>query len=73
MNILKVFGIILLAVGILCLVYKGFTYTKETHDAKLGPIEFQVKEKERFSVPTWAGIALIAGGAVLLLVPMKKG
>ena len=73
MNITKIFGVVLLAVGILCLVYKGFTYTKETHDAKLGPIEFQVKEKEHVTIPVWVGVVLAAGGAVLLLVPAKKG
>jgi hypothetical protein len=29
----------------------GFTYTKETHSAKLGPIVLQVKEKETVYVP----------------------
>lgn len=72
MNIVKVLGIILLAAGILCLVYKGFTYTKDTHDAKLGPIEFSVKEKEHVTIPVWAGVVMVVGGAALLLVPMKK-
>jgi hypothetical protein len=72
MNIVKIIGIVLLAAGILCLVYKGFTYTKETHDAKLGPIEFKVKEKDRVTIPTWAGVLMVVGGAGLLLVPAKK-
>ena len=72
MNILKVIGIILLAAGVICLVYRGFSYTKETHDTKLGPLELKVKEKGHVSVPTWAGAALIVGGAVLLLVPARK-
>ena len=73
MNITKIFGVVLLAAGILCLVYKGFTYTKETHDAKLGPVEISVKDKEHVTIPVWVGVALAAGGAVLLLVPAKKG
>ena len=72
MNVLKIIGIVLLAVGILSLVYKGFTYTSETHDAKLGPIELQVKEKDRVAIPTWAGVVLVVGGAVLLLVPGRR-
>jgi len=72
MNILKVIGIVLLAAGVLCLVYKGFTYTKETHDTKLGPIELKVNEKDHVSIPTWAGILMVVGGAALLLVPAKK-
>ena len=70
---MKVLGAVLLALGILALVYQGFTYTKETHEAKLGPLELQVKEKERVAVPVWAGVALaVAGGAVLVLGGRKK-
>ena len=35
--------------------------------AKLGPVEIQVREKERVNVPLWAGIAIAAVGAVLLI------
>ena len=72
MNVTKILAIVLMALGILALVYKGFTYTSETHDAKLGPIELSVKEKDRVTVPVWAGILLVGAGAGLLLVPMKK-
>ena len=68
MNIRMVLGIVLLAAGILALAYRGFTYTRETHKAELGPLSFQVKEKERVDVPVWAGVALAgSGGAVLVL------
>ena len=68
MNIRVVLGIVLLAAGILALAYRGFTYTRETHKAELGPLSLQVKEKERVDVPVWAGVALaVSGGAVLVL------
>lgn len=63
----KLLGAILIALGVLALVYGGFSYTKNTHDVKLGPIEFSVKEKESVNVPVWAGVAAIAGGVALLL------
>lgn len=70
---MKVLGIVLLAVGILALVYGGFSYTKETHEAKLGPLEISVSEKERVNVPLWAGIGLaVAGGAVLVMAGRKS-
>jgi hypothetical protein len=68
MNIVKIVAILLIVAGVAGLVYGGFTYTKETHDVKLGPVEFSVEEKERINVPVWAGIASIAIGTVLLLV-----
>lgn len=69
---MKIVAIILIVLGVLALVYGGFTYTKATHEADLGPIEFQVKERERVNIPLWAGIVVIAAGVVLLLVPSKK-
>jgi len=73
MNIVKLLGALLIAAGVLGLVYGGFSFTKETHDIKLGPIELAVKEKESVSVPSWAGIGAIALGAALLLFGGKKG
>ena len=62
----------LVLAGVLGLVYGGFSYTKDTHEAKLGPIELSVKEKERVNVPVWAGVISIAAGAGLLLFGNKK-
>jgi drug/metabolite transporter (DMT)-like permease len=72
MNAIKIIGVVLILAGILGLVYGGFSFTKETHEAKIGPIELQVKEKERVNIPTWAGAGAIVIGAVLLLIPSKK-
>jgi len=68
MNATKGIAIVLIVLGILALVFGGFNYTKETHEAKLGPIEFSVKDKERVNIPMWAGIAAIVIGGVLLVV-----
>lgn len=72
MSGIKLFGIILIVLGILGLVYGGFSYTKEEHEARLGPLEFSVEEKERVNVPVWAGVGAIVVGAGLLLVGGRK-
>jgi len=59
--------------GALGLVYGSFTYTKDTHEAKLGPIELSVKDKETVNIPVWAGIGAILIGGILLLTGSKKG
>jgi hypothetical protein len=64
----KLLAILLIVGGVLALVYGGFSYTRETHDAKLGPIEISVQEKERVNVPMWAGVAAVVVGAALLAV-----
>lgn len=63
----RVLGIILLAAGLLALVYGGFSYTQDTHQAKLGPLQLQVKEKDHVNIPPWAGVVGVVGGIVLLV------
>jgi hypothetical protein len=67
MSSTKVIAIVLIIAGVLGLVYGKFSYTKETHDAKVGPIELSVKDKETVNVPVWAGVGAIVIGAGLLL------
>jgi len=66
MNAIKMLAIALIVVGGLALAYGGFTYTKDTHQAKLGPIELSVKETQTVNIPIWAGVAALVAGAVLL-------
>ena len=73
MNALKMAAVVLIAAGILGLVYGSFSYTKDTHEAKLGPIELSVKEKETVNIPVWAGVGAIVIGGALLLIGGKKG
>ena len=72
MNAIKIAAIVLIVAGVLGLVYGSFSYTKETHETTLGPIELSVKDKETVNVPVWAGVGAIAIGGVLLLVGSKK-
>jgi hypothetical protein len=73
MNAAKIVGIILIVAGVLGLTIGGFSYTKETHKAKLGPIALSVEEKEQVNVPLWASIAAIVAGAGVLVFGGKKG
>lgn len=72
MTPVRILGIVLIVVGALALAYGGFSYTKETHQAKLGPFELSVKEKENVDIPQWAGLGAIAVGVVLLVAGGKK-
>jgi hypothetical protein len=73
MNIGKIMATVLIVAGIVALLYGKFSYTKETHDIKLGPLEMSVAEKQTVNVPVWAGVMAIVGGGVLLLYGSKKG
>ena len=72
MNSVKIAALVLIAAGILGLVYGGFSYTKETHDVKLGPVEFSVKEKQKVNIPVWGGVGAIVIGGALLLFGSKR-
>lgn len=72
MNALKMTAIVLIVAGALALAYGGFTYTRETHDADLGPIHMSVKDKERVNIPMWAGVGAVVLGGVLLLGGLKR-
>ena len=67
MNAVKMLAIVLIVAGVLGLAYGSFTYTKDTHQAKIGPIELSIKDKETVNIPVWAGVAAIVAGTFLLL------
>jgi hypothetical protein len=72
MSPVKIVGIILIVLGAVGLASGGFSFTKETHQAKIGPLQLSVQEKESVDIPTWLGLAGIALGVALLVIPGKK-
>ena len=72
MSAVRIAGVVLIAAGVLGLAYGGFSYTKETHEAKIGSFELSVKNEETVTVPIWAGVGAIVVGGLLLLVPKKS-
>ena len=72
MSSTKIVAIVLIITGVLGLAYGKFSYTKESHDAKVGPVEFSVKDKETVNIPQWAGIGAIVIGAGLLLAGGRR-
>jgi hypothetical protein len=67
MNPRRLIAILLIVGGALGLAYGGFTYTKETHHADLGPLHVAVDEREHVNIPIWAGVGAILIGAFLLM------
>jgi TRAP-type C4-dicarboxylate transport system permease small subunit len=71
MNPLKAVAIVLIVAGGLALAFGGFSYTKETHKAEIGPLKLSVKETQDVNIPLWAGLAAVIAGVVLLVMPKK--
>jgi len=64
-------GLLLIALGVVALAYRTFSYTKKTHKAKIAGLELALKEKESVEVPVWAGAGAVVAGAILLLAGRK--
>ena len=72
MNGIKGLAIVLIVAGVIGLAYQQFSFTRETTQAKLGPLELSVKEKQTVNIPLWLSIAAIGAGVVLLVTGRKK-
>ena len=68
-----IFGIILIAVGIIALAYGGFTsFTTKENVAKLGPLEINKQQEHSVPIgPIVGGICLV-GGIVLVLTGNRR-
>ena len=72
MNSTKIIGILLIVGGALGLAFGGFSFTKQTTKAELGPISLSVQEKQDVNIPLWASLISIAAGAAVLVAGGKK-
>ena len=69
---MRILGVILLILGLAGFFTGGFSFTKETTQARIGPLELSVKEKESVNVPQWLSIGAISVGALVLVLSMRK-
>ena len=72
MSTMKIAAIVLIVAGVLGLVYGSFSYTRETHELKVGPLDVSVKDRQTVAIPIGAGVGAIAVGAILLMLERKK-
>jgi TRAP-type C4-dicarboxylate transport system permease small subunit len=72
MTATRIVGIILLVLGLAGLFTGGFSFTKETTHAQLGPLKLQVQEKESVNIPQWLSLGAIVLGGVLLALSFKR-
>lgn len=72
MNLPRVIAVLLILAGGFVLAYGGFTYTKDSHEANVGPLHLELKEKEHVNVPMWVGAGVLLVGVLLLAIPRKQ-
>lgn len=69
---MKTVAILLIAVGALMLIFRGFSFTKEKKVAEIGPVEINKNEKHSVNWPAYAGGLCIAAGAVIFIASKKN-
>jgi drug/metabolite transporter (DMT)-like permease len=72
MSVKQIVAIVLIVAGVLGLAYGSFSYTKEKHEAKIGPLQFSITEKETINIPVWAGVGAIGIGVILLIAGPRR-
>jgi hypothetical protein len=68
---MKIFGIILVAVGILGLIYQGISYTTQEQVFKLGPLEATAEKRETIPISPLASMAAIVAGISIFALGIK--
>jgi len=69
---MKILGIVLIVVGILMMIFQGFSFTEEKKVVDAGPIQISRKENKSVGWPVYAGGIAVAAGVVVLLAGRKK-
>lgn len=72
MKPISIVGVILIALGVLALIYQGITYTKRDTIVDLGPIHATAEHQKTVPVSPIVGIVAVAAGAALLIAGARK-
>jgi hypothetical protein len=67
MNALRIFGILLIVLGLISLIYQGITYTSEEALVEMGPVAISARENKTIPLPPLLGGLMLAGGVALLM------
>jgi uncharacterized membrane protein HdeD (DUF308 family) len=68
----RIAGLLLIVVGIVALLWGGFSWTREKTVVDLGPVKATAEERETIPLPPVVGGVALVAGIVLLVLPRKK-
>ena len=68
----KTSGLILTILGIVMLVWTGFSYTKKEKIVDAGPIEISADKEKSVNWPPYVGGIVLIVGVVILITSKKK-
>ena len=71
-NMKKTLGAILLIVGLVMMIWTGFSFTKREKVVDAGPLHVSADKEHTVNWPPYAGGVLALVGVVMLVVPQRK-
>jgi hypothetical protein len=72
MKSITVLGIVLAVLGVLALVYQGFSYTRQEKVIDIGPIHATADTQEHVPLPPIVGGLALAAWAALLVMGARQ-
>jgi hypothetical protein len=69
---MKIFGITLMALGIVALLRGGFGYNRQTTILEMGGIKATATEHKSLPIEPVFGVVALLGGTLLLLLPRMR-
>ncbi len=69
---MKILGIVLIALGLIGLVWGGFSYTSREKVVDIGPIHATRDQTHNVPLPPIAGALALVGGIAIVAVAGKK-
>jgi hypothetical protein len=68
----RALALVLMAIGIVALVWGGVFWTDRDTVIDAGPLEVTTAEREGIQLPPVLGVIALIGGIVLLVVPERR-
>jgi hypothetical protein len=69
---MRIFGIILIVLGVLALAYQGITYTQRKHHNVLGIVDVETTQKKTIPVAPIVGVLVLVAGVVMVVADSRK-
>ena len=71
MNTSRTMGIILISIGIIMMIYTGFTYFTTENVANIGPLHINKEKSHSISWPPVIGVVLLVAGLITFFTGKK--
>lgn len=69
---MKVLGIILVVIGIVMLIWTGFSFTRKEKVVDIGSLEISADKEEQVNWPPYVGGIILVAGVVVLVAGKKR-